>query len=52
MTQTKENWKIKFLILVSFLKKADCNAKISDIEGKIPSISGLATYAALTAVEK
>ena len=33
------------------LKKSDCNAKITEIEGKIPSISGLATNAALTAVE-
>ena len=33
------------------LKKSDCNAKITEIEGKIPSISGLSTNAALTAVE-
>ena len=33
------------------LKKSDCNAKINEIEGKIPSISGLSTNAALTAVE-
>ena len=33
------------------VKKTDCNAKITKIEGKIPSISGLATNAALTAVE-
>ena len=33
------------------VKKTDYNAKISEIEGKIPSISGLATNAALTTVE-
>ena len=33
------------------IKKTDYNAKIPEIEGKIPSISGLATNAALTAVE-
>ena len=32
-------------------KKTYCNAKISEIEGKIPCISGLATTSALTAVE-
>ena len=41
----------KFLILRDLLKKSDCNAKITEIEGKIPSISGLSTNAALTAVE-
>ena len=33
------------------LLKGDYNAKISEIESKIPSSSGLATSAALTAVE-
>ena len=33
------------------LKKTDCNTKITEIKGKIPSISSLATNAALTAVE-
>ena len=33
------------------VKKTDCNAKINEIEGKIPSISGLATNTALTAIE-
>ena len=33
------------------VKKLDYNAKISEIESKIPSISGLATNSALTAVE-
>ena len=33
------------------LKKSDCNAKITEIEGKIPSICGLSTNAVLTGVE-
>ena len=33
------------------MKKTDYNSKITEIEGKIPSISGLATNAALTTVE-
>ena len=33
------------------VKKTDYNAKITEIEDKIPSISGLATKTALTAVE-
>ena len=33
------------------LKKTDYNTKIIEIEGKIPSISGLATNAALTTFE-
>ena len=33
------------------LKKSDYNAKVSEIEGKILSISDLATTSALTAVE-
>ena len=33
------------------VKKSDDNAKVSEIEGKIPSVSGLATTSALTAVE-
>ena len=42
--------KKKFLILVHLLKK-HYNAKITEIEGKISSISPLATTAILTAVE-
>ena len=34
-----------------FVKKTDYNAKITDIECKIANISGLATNAALSAVE-
>ena len=37
--------------LVVWLKKTDFNAKGIEIEGKIRSISGLATNSALTAVE-
>ena len=33
------------------LKKTDYNTKITEIEGKIPSISGLAINDVLTAVE-
>ena len=32
-------------------KKTDLNAKISEIENKTPSITGLATNLALTAIE-
>ena len=37
--------------LVGLLKKLDYNAKITEIENKISSISGFATNAALTTVE-
>ena len=33
------------------VKQRDCNTKITEIENKIPSISGLATNFALNAVE-
>ena len=39
-------------MLVIWLKKRDLNAKITEVEDKIVSISGLATNSALTAVEK
>ena len=35
----------------NLVKKTDFNAKTSEVEGKIPIISGLATTSALTAVE-
>ena len=35
----------------SLVKKTDCSSKITEIKGKTPSISGLATNSALTAVE-
>ena len=38
-------------MLVIWLKKTDFNPKITEVEGKIPSITGLATNSALTAVE-
>ena len=40
----------KYLIVEDLLKKTNYNAKITDTEGKIPSITGLATTAALTAI--
>ena len=36
---------------MDLLKKADYNAKITEIEGKMHSITGLSANAALTAVE-
>ena len=46
-------WMRKLLIAPSGLikKKTDFSSKTTEIEGKIPSISGLATNSALTAVE-
>ena len=41
----------KILILVDLFKKTDYNAKITEIEGTISSISHLATTATLTAIE-
>ena len=41
----------KITVTNKFVKKADYNAKISKIQNKIPSISGLAKNYALTAVE-
>ena len=40
----------KYLIVEDLLKKTNYNAKITEAEGKIPSITGLATTAALTAI--
>ena len=45
----KSDLEKKYLILVDLLKK-DYNAKITEIEGKITCITGLATTTALTAV--
>ena len=50
MTQTKQLEKI-IPDTSGLVKKTDYNAKINEIENKIPSISGLATNAALTAIE-
>ena len=41
----------RFLIPVNLFKKADYSAQISEIECKTPSISGLVTTSALTAVK-
>ena len=41
---------IKIPVTSVLVKKADYNAKITEIESKIPSISGLATTPALNAV--
>ena len=41
----------KFLILVGLLKETDYNSKITEVEGKMHSISGLATTSALTPFE-
>ena len=41
----------KILDVSNLVKNTDLNAKITEVEGKIPSISGLATNSALTAVE-
>ena len=48
------NWLKKLipLIIAELLKKKNYDNKISDIEGKIPSITGLANIAALSAFEK
>ena len=35
----------------ALVKKTDFNAKVNEIEGKIPSITGLATNSALAAVK-
>ena len=42
--------KLMLLILVDLLKKTDYGNKITEIEGKIPGITGLATTAALNAI--
>ena len=49
--QIKQSQKKKLPNSSRLVKKSDYNAKITEIEGKIPSISGLVTNSALTAVE-
>ena len=51
MIQINQNQKIEFLILAGLVKKTDYNTKITEIEGKIPDVSSLATKTALTIVE-
>ena len=41
----------KILDVSNLVKNTNLYAKITEVEGKIPSISGLATNSALTAVE-
>ena len=38
-------------MLVAWLKKTDFNTKVTEIKGKIPSISSLPTNSALNSVE-
>ena len=49
--QIKSSQKRKLLDNSKILKKSNYNDKISELENKIPSISGLVTTSALTAVE-
>ena len=50
--QINHNQKIKFLILAVLLDyKTDYNTKITEIKGKIPDVTSLATETALTTVE-
>ena len=51
MTQIKQEFKNKIPDTSGLAKKTNYNAKITEIEGKIPSISGLATNAVLTVVK-
>ena len=52
MIQVNQNQKIKFLILAVLLDyKTDYNTKITEIKGKIPDVTSLATKTALTTVE-
>ena len=44
MILINQNQKIKFLVLLIQFKKTNYNTKISEIEAKIPSITGLAKY--------
>ena len=58
MTHIKQTYKRKLVMEIKkipdtsgVVKKTASNTKISEIEGKIPSISGLATNAAFIVVE-
>ena len=58
MTQINHIWERKIVTQKKkiphtsrLVKKTDSNDKVSEIEGKIPSTSGLATNSALTTVE-
>ena len=49
--QIKQSLKKKNPNTIKLVKKSDYNAKISELETKIPSISSLVATSALTAVE-
>ena len=51
MIQINQNQKIKIPDTIDLVKKIDYNTKITEIQGKIPDISNLATKTALSAVE-
>ena len=51
MIQINQNQKRKIPDVSNLPKKSDYNTKVSEIEGKIQSITGLATTSALTAIE-
>ena len=51
MTQTKQ-LENKIPNTSGLIKKTEYNVKITEIQGKVPSISGLATNTSLTAVEE
>ena len=53
MTQINQSYKRKFLMLVVLSNELEIQKlEITKLGNKIPSITGLATNAALTAVEK
>ena len=58
MSQINQIWKRELVIQTKkipntsgLVKKTDCNTKISEVESKISSISGLVTTSALNADE-
>ena len=51
LNRTKINQIQKNSVVCNLVRKRDYNAKIVEIEGKMPSINGLATTTALTAVK-
>ena len=51
MKQAKQNQKIKFSFVSSFVKNTDYDTKITELENKIPDVNNLATKTALTTVE-
>ena len=50
MMQIKQNQQKKIPDTSTLVKKPDYNAKVGEIEGKIPSIRGLVPTSTLTAV--